>query len=61
MENKTQRCAHPACNCAVKKDATYCSPYCHDAGGTMEISCNCGHTGCAISEGADAPTLTAQG
>ena len=32
-------------------DTGYCSPYCKDAGDTMEISCNCGHAGCAINEG----------
>lgn len=48
---KEKKCAHPACNCQVTGDDKYCSQYCKDAGGTMEISCNCGHTGCAVSEG----------
>jgi hypothetical protein len=61
MEDKAKKCAHPACTCTVKKDAKYCSQYCQDAGGTMEIACNCGHAGCAIGEGAGAPTFTAQG
>ena len=59
MDRKSKKCAHPACTCLVEKDGKYCSQYCEDAGGTMEISCNCGHTGCSVSEGA--PTLTAQG
>jgi hypothetical protein len=45
-ENK--KCAHPACNCMVPKDNKYCSEYCcHDAGTTLELSCNCRHPGCA--------------
>jgi hypothetical protein len=43
-------CAHPACQCEVKKDEKYCSQYCEDAGGTMEISCNCDHPGCSLAE-----------
>ena len=40
-------CAHPACNCPVAHGQKYCSQYCHDARNTMELSCNCGHPGCA--------------
>jgi hypothetical protein len=42
-----QKCAHPACNCIATKDNKFCSVYCHDAGETVELSCNCGHVGCA--------------
>jgi hypothetical protein len=42
-----KKCAHPACNCVATKDSKYCSQYCHDAGNTVELSCNCGHGGCA--------------
>ena len=41
------KCAHPACNCTVKDGEKYCSTYCHDAGSTTELICNCGHPGCA--------------
>jgi hypothetical protein len=41
------KCAHPACNCTPKKDSKYCSQYCEDAKETVELSCNCGHGGCA--------------
>ncbi len=51
MAEKTKKCDHPACNCTVGEHTSYCSQYCKDAKGTMEISCNCGHAGCAISEG----------
>lgn len=44
-ENK--KCDHPACNCMAAKDSKYCSTYCHDARHTLELSCNCGHPGCA--------------
>ena len=50
MPDKSKKCAHPSCSCAVT-DTPYCSQYCKDAGKTMEISCNCGHAGCSISEG----------
>jgi hypothetical protein len=29
------------------KGEKYCSTYCHDAGGTVELTCNCGHPGCS--------------
>ena len=44
----SKKCAHPACNCTVIDGGKYCSQYCSDAGDTMEISCNCGHAGCAV-------------
>ena len=56
MPQKQKKCDHPACNCRVGEGTAYCSPYCHDAKGTTEISCNCGHAGCAISEGEAAMT-----
>jgi hypothetical protein len=40
-------CGHPACNCIVTEPNKYCSQYCHDARNTLELSCNCGHPGCA--------------
>jgi hypothetical protein len=47
------KCAHPACRCMVPKDHEYCSQYCKDAGSTeVEISCDCQHPGCSITEGA---------
>jgi hypothetical protein len=52
------KCAHPACTCMVKGDEKYCSTYCHDAGDTVEISCNCGHAGCSIEESAGATTTS---
>jgi len=51
-------CQHPACTCEVPEGENYCSPYCSDAGNIQEISCNCGHAGCSLAEGAEA-TLTA--
>jgi len=50
MSQNTKKCAHPACNCEIDKDLKYCSQYCEDAGDTMEISCNCTHAGCAVTE-----------
>ena len=58
MSKSPNKCAHPAGNCQVTGDSKYCSPYCEDAGDTMEISRNCGHAGCAVTEGA--PTMTAR-
>jgi hypothetical protein len=50
MSQQTKKCAHPSCNCTVEKGQKYCSTYCKDAGGSMELSCNCAHAGCAMSE-----------
>jgi hypothetical protein len=44
---ENQKCAHPACNCMAPKGDKYCSTYCHDAGSTVELTCNCGHPGCS--------------
>jgi len=43
-----KKCAHPACDCLAEEGSKYCSQYCKDAGDTMELSCNCGHQGCAL-------------
>ncbi len=53
---ETKKCAHPACNCQAPEDKKYCSQYCEDAGGTMEISCNCGHRGCSLEDAANPVT-----
>ena len=50
MANDMKKCAHPACTCTVDRDTKYCSQSCKDSGDTTEISCNCGHAGCAASE-----------
>jgi metallothionein len=46
-DQQTKKCAHPACNCKVDKGKKYCGDYCHDAGHTLELSCNCRHPQCA--------------
>lgn len=43
-----KKCAHPACNCQAAENSKFCSQYCRDAGNKTEISCNCGHAGCAM-------------
>jgi hypothetical protein len=50
MPEKTHKCAHPSCQCRVEEGEKYCSTYCHDAGDTIEISCNCDHPGCSLAE-----------
>jgi len=50
MHEDLRKCEHPACHCVVEHGAKYCSQYCKDAGGTIELSCNCQHAGCAMSE-----------
>jgi hypothetical protein len=37
----------PCVNCEASKDSNYYSQYCSDASNTLELSCNCGHPGCA--------------
>ena len=46
MAEEKKKCSHPACNCPAEKGSKYCSQYCKDARGTMEISCNCRHPEC---------------
>ncbi len=46
-QEQQKKCAHPSCNCIVEKGKKFCSDYCHDARGTMELSCNCRHPQCA--------------
>ena len=58
MAKEAKKCAHPACTCQVGPDQKYCSQYCKDAGGTMEIACNCGHAGCSMEAGGS--TMTAR-
>lgn len=43
----SKKCAHPACTCEVEKGQKYCSQYCKDAKGTLELACGCGHETCA--------------
>jgi hypothetical protein len=50
-DKKKKKCAHPSCDCFVQ-EGKYCSQYCKDAGGTMEISCNCRHAECGIEAAA---------
>jgi hypothetical protein len=50
MREETVKCQHPACNCWTAKGTKYCSQYCEDAKDTIELSCNCCHAGCAMSE-----------
>lgn len=52
-----KKCAHPACNCKATKDSKYCSEYCHDSGSRPEITCNCGHAGCATVAGVGGSTM----
>ncbi len=48
-DNQQKKCAHPPCKCMVAHDKKYCSNRCEDAGGDeVEISCDCGHPGCAL-------------
>jgi len=44
-----KKCAHPACSCMSSEGSAYCSTYCEDASETIELSCNCGHDGCALA------------
>jgi hypothetical protein len=57
MHQTTRECKHPACSCQTDEGKDYCSQYCEDAANTTEISCNCGHAGCAIT--AAEPAMTA--
>ena len=45
------RCGHEGCGCMVTGDNDYCSDHCRDASDQdmVEIACDCGHDGCAMS------------
>lgn len=45
-EQKGKKCAHPNCSCIVSGHDKYCSDYCKEAKGMMEIHCGCEHAGC---------------
>ena len=45
-----QKCAHPACRCLVADDKTYCHERFEDAKDQIEISCDCAHPGCSLSD-----------
>lgn len=48
---KKNQCEHQACSCTVSEGRKYCSQYCEDAGDDeIELSCDCGHPGCALTE-----------
>lgn len=55
-----KKCAHPTCNCIAPEGEKYCSQYCQDAGGTLELSCNCNHPGCALEAEVAVPPPTAR-
>jgi hypothetical protein len=52
---QNKKCAHPACGCEARKDNRYCSQYCQDAGGTLELTCACGHAGCTEKAATGSP------
>jgi len=46
---ESTKCAHPACNCLVEKNAEfgkYCSEHCKEAGDYTELRCDCQHPPC---------------
>jgi len=52
------KCAHPACECLVPKDAPfgkYCCEHCKHAGKISELRCNCQHVECRTAGQAAGP------
>ena len=47
--HNVNKCAHTPCGCPVGEGEKYCSMYCQDSGNLTELTCNCGHRGCAQS------------
>ncbi|HEX4274758.1 MAG TPA: hypothetical protein VHZ74_05360 [Bryobacteraceae bacterium] len=45
-DNKTEKCAHPSCNCMAAKDSKYCGALCEGNAGKPDIICGCGHAAC---------------
>jgi hypothetical protein len=52
MAEKARQCAHPGCNCRVKKGSKYCSDYCESVAERLSIACECGHTECSAQAAA---------
>lgn len=50
MNDREQRCAHPACHCQVRSGEPYCSEYCRKRVETPlsddAAECRCGHAAC---------------
>ena len=44
---KSEKCAHPICNCSPQPGSDFCSAYCEGEGEIDDIVCNCGHSDCA--------------
>jgi hypothetical protein len=51
MADDDNKCAHDGCGCRAGGDNEYCSDHCKNADDQdmVEISCDCGHDGCAMS------------
>lgn len=47
VTKSNENCAHSACGCLAESDSDYCSQSCKDVDTLTEISCKCGHPGCA--------------
>jgi hypothetical protein len=47
-DHEEKKCAHPGCVCMARQDSKYCGAYCEGASDTLEVTCNCGHPGCAV-------------
>jgi hypothetical protein len=47
-QQNQELCAHTGCHCLRREGSKYCSQYCEDAGGTLELACNCQHPGCGV-------------
>ncbi|HMJ08074.1 MAG TPA: hypothetical protein VK468_03660 [Pyrinomonadaceae bacterium] len=50
MADENNKCGHGGCQCMVTGDKEFCSQRCEEAEDQdiTEISCDCGHAGCAI-------------
>jgi hypothetical protein len=48
-DKKTEKCAHPSCNCPAAKGSKYCGALCEGNAGRADIICSCGHEGCATA------------
>lgn len=44
--SEEKKCANPACTCIPPKGDKFCGAHCEGLKGTVEVSCQCGHTSC---------------
>lgn len=59
MADRSEKCAHPSCNCKRAEDSKYCSAFCEGNAKHPDVVCSCGHAACEAGAYAGSGTLAA--